>query len=82
MTVSAIMEGEAAAWVVDLYSKHAGELGDIGLFLSAMQERFEDNTRLQQVEGDLLAVRQRDRPVGAYIKDFRNLARKVQGWPD
>lgn len=36
MAVAAVMEGEAADWVTDLYSNHAGELGDIGLFLSAI----------------------------------------------
>lgn len=43
MGVAAVMEGKAADWVADLYSNHAGELGDIGLFLSAVQERFENN---------------------------------------
>lgn len=43
MCVAAVMEGKVADWVTDLYSDHAGELGDIGLFLSALQERFENN---------------------------------------
>lgn len=58
MGMAAVMEGEAAYWVADLYSDHAGELGDIGLFLSALQEKFEDNARMEQAEGELLAVRQ------------------------
>lgn len=53
MAVMTVMEEEAADWVADLYGEHAEELG---LFLATLQERFEDTTRTQQVEGELLAV--------------------------
>lgn len=46
MVVGAVMDGEVAEWVTDLYNDHAGELGDISLFFSALQEWFEDSTRL------------------------------------
>lgn len=63
MAVASAMDGEAADWVADLYGDHAAELGDVGLFLAALQERFEDSTRSQQAEGELLAARQKGRPV-------------------
>lgn len=82
MVVAVDMEGEASEWVSDLYSDHAAELGDMGLFLSTLQKRFEDNTRAQQAEGDLLKVKQRGRPILKYIKEFRWLVGKVRGWPE
>lgn len=82
MAMVTVMEGKAAERVTDLYSDHAAELGDVVLFLSALQERFEDNTRVQQVEGELLAAWQRGRPVAEYIREFRQLAGKVRGWPE
>lgn len=50
--------------------------------MAALQERFEDDTRSLQAEGDLLAIRQRGRPIKEYIRDFRHLAGKVHRWPE
>lgn len=80
MAVVVAMEGEATDWVADLYGDHAVALGDVGLFLAALQERFEDSTRSQQAEGELFAVRERGRPVTEYIREFQRLAGKVRGW--
>lgn len=82
MVVAVVMEGEAFEWLANLYSDHAAELGDMGLFLSTLQKRFEANTRAQQAEGDLLKVKQRGRPISKYIKEFRWLIGKVRGWPE
>lgn len=82
MAVAAVMEGEAADWVTDLYNEHGRELGDIGLFLVALREQFEDTTMAQRAEGELLAARQRGRPVADYIREFRRLSGKLRGWPE
>lgn len=82
MAMAAVMEGEAADWVADLYSDHAGELGDMGLFLAALQERFENSTRVQWAEGELLVAQQHGRPVTEYIREFRRLSGKLRGWPE
>lgn len=81
IAVTTVMEGKAAEWVADLYSDRAIELGDLGLFLSALQERFEDNTRAQQAEGESLKVKQRGRPVKDYIQDVKRLARETSNPP-
>lgn len=67
MAITAVMEEKVVDWVADLYGEHTEELGDLSLFLAALQERFEDTTSSQQAEGELLAVRQRGRPVKEYI---------------
>lgn len=82
MAVVGVMEGEAYEWVAGLYRDHAGDLGDIGLFLSSLQERFKNNTSIQQEEGDQLVARRHGRPVVVYIQEFRQLAEKVRGWPE
>lgn len=38
MVITAVMEGEAADWVADMYEEHAKELGDLGLFLATLQD--------------------------------------------
>lgn len=63
MAVAAVMDEETADWVLDLYGAHAAELSNVGLFLASLKERFEDGTRTQEVEGELLAVKQWGRPV-------------------
>lgn len=70
MAVATVMEGQATDRVADLYSDHAAELGDTGMFLAALQEQFEDNTRIQRAEGELLVAQQRGRQVAEYIKEF------------
>lgn len=80
MVVMAVMEGEAADLVADLYGDHVVELGDIGLFLAVLQGRFEYITRTQQAEGELLTIQEWRRPVSKYIREFWQLASKVHGW--
>ncbi|ETE60848.1 Retrotransposon-like protein 1, partial [Ophiophagus hannah] len=74
MAVAAVMEGEAADWVADLYAEHSQELGDVGLFLDALRMTFEHHTQAQQAEGEIFEARQRGRPV--------RLAGKLSGWPE
>ncbi|XP_013926037.1 PREDICTED: uncharacterized protein LOC106552320, partial [Thamnophis sirtalis] len=81
MAVIAVMDGGAADWVADLYGDHAVELGDIGLFLMPLRERFE-SSRIQQAEAELRATRQQGKPVAEYIREFRCLASKVRMWPE
>lgn len=68
MAVTTVMEGEAAEWVAALYGDHSPELRNVGLFLSAVQERFKDNTQALQAGGELLRLKQRGRPVKEYIR--------------
>lgn len=63
--------------MTNLYSNHAAELEDMGLFLSTFQEKFEDNTRAQQAKGDLMKVKQMGQLVSEYFKEFRRLIGKV-----
>lgn len=80
MAVTAALEGEAAKWVADLHSKHTWELGNAGLFLEALQGRFKDATRAQWAEEEFLSLKQRGRPVVKYIREFRQIAGKLQIW--
>lgn len=56
MPVMAALQGEAAAWVADLYSDHARELGDVGLFLDALWAQFEDIARIRRAEAEVVGV--------------------------
>ncbi|KAK9406808.1 hypothetical protein NXF25_005582 [Crotalus adamanteus] len=44
--------------------------------------RFEDSTRLQRVEAQLVGLRQGGRPVQDYIRDFQKVAGRLRSWPD
>lgn len=66
--ITAGLQGEAAAWAADLYSDHAPELGDAGLFLEALHARFEDTARLQRAEAEILSLKQRGRPAADYVR--------------
>ncbi|KAK9401814.1 hypothetical protein NXF25_010170 [Crotalus adamanteus] len=80
---TAALRGEAAAWAADLYSDHARELGSAGLFLDALHGRFEDPTRAQRAEAELLALQQGKRPAIEYVRDFRRLAGRLHSsWPE
>lgn len=76
------LRGEAADWAADLHSDHARELVDVGLFLEGLRARFEDESRVQQAEGELVSLRQRGRPAKEYVRDFRSLAGRLRGWPE
>lgn len=83
VVVTAGLQGEATAWATDLYSDHARELADAGLFLEALHSRFEDASRLQQAEAEVLSLKQRGRPAADYVQDFRQLASRLcSSWPE
>ncbi|KAK9411889.1 hypothetical protein NXF25_003064 [Crotalus adamanteus] len=44
--------------------------------------RFEDPTRLQRAEAQLVGLRQRGRPVQEYIREFQKVAGRLRSWPD
>ncbi|KAK9396385.1 hypothetical protein NXF25_019746 [Crotalus adamanteus] len=64
------------------YSDQARELADVGLFLDALRTRFEDPTRLQWAEAQLVGLRQRGRPAKEYIREFQIIAGRLRSWPD
>ncbi|KAK9395616.1 RTL1: Retrotransposon-like 1 [Crotalus adamanteus] len=82
VAVTASLQGEAAAWAADLYSDHARELADVGLFLDALKTRFEDPFWVQRAEAELLGLRQRGRPVREYIREFQRVAGRLRSWPE
>ncbi|KAK9409824.1 Retrotransposon-derived protein PEG10 [Crotalus adamanteus] len=51
-------------------------------FLDALRTRFEDPTRLQWAEAQLVGLRQRGRPAKDYIRGFQKLAGRLRSWPD
>ncbi|ETE60516.1 hypothetical protein L345_13742, partial [Ophiophagus hannah] len=64
------------------YKEHSNDLEDVGVFLPALKDHFEDTTWVQRAESEILAVRQWGRPVAEYIREFWQLASKVSGWPE
>lgn len=64
--------------MADLHSDHTWELTNVGSFLGALRARFEDVSRVQRAEGELLAVKQRGRPAAEYVRDFRRIASKLR----
>lgn len=70
MAVTAVLTREVADWVASLHSDHAQELVNVGLFLEALRERFEDESRAQLAEGELVALKQRGRPAKDYVWEF------------
>lgn len=56
--------------MVDLHSEHTHELGDTGLFLEALRDRFKD------------VIRQRGRSVADYVRDFCQVVGKLRAWPE
>lgn len=82
VAITNVLTREAADWVADLHSDHARELVDIGLFLEALCSRFEDDTRTQALEGELVALKQKVHSAREYIKEFRALAGQLRAWPE
>lgn len=70
VAVTAVLDREVAEWVADLHNEHARELADVGLFLEALRARFEDGSRTQQAEDELMSVKQRGRTMREYICEF------------
>ncbi|XP_039199829.1 uncharacterized protein LOC120308192 [Crotalus tigris] len=54
VAMTANLQGEAATWAADLFGDHASELADIGSFLEALRVRFEDPTRVQRAEAEIV----------------------------
>lgn len=82
VAIMAGLQGEAVEWAADLYSDHARELADAGLFLEALRSRFEDVFRVQQTEAEILVLKQRGRSPAEYIRDFRRPIGRLQSWPE
>ncbi|KAM3848292.1 uncharacterized protein M6D78_004949 [Vipera latastei] len=82
VAVTASLQDEAAAWAADLYTDHARELADAGLFLEALRSRFEDVFRVQRAEAEVLALKQQGRPTLEYIRDFRRVVDRLRSWPE
>lgn len=68
--------------MADLHSDQAQELMDVSLFLEGLRARFEDDTRVQVAEGELIALKQRGRPAKKFVKEFKRLAGWVRAWPE
>ncbi|KAK9395754.1 RTL1: Retrotransposon-like 1 [Crotalus adamanteus] len=82
VAITASLQGKAAAWAADLFSDHARELGDIGLFLEALRAQFEDPSRVQQAEAEVLGLRQKGLPVREYVREFQRVAGQLRTWPE
>ncbi|KAK9407763.1 hypothetical protein NXF25_006537 [Crotalus adamanteus] len=82
VAVTANLQGEAAAWAADLFSDHAGELADIGSFLDALIARFEDSTRVQRAEAEIVGLKQAGRPIREFIREFQRMAGHLRTWPE
>ncbi|KAK9391826.1 hypothetical protein NXF25_017413 [Crotalus adamanteus] len=82
VAVTASLQGEAASWAADLFGEHATELADVGAFLEALRLRFEDSTRTQRAEAEIVTLRQGGRPVREFIKDFQRVAGRLRSWPE
>ncbi|KAK9396222.1 Retrotransposon-derived protein PEG10 [Crotalus adamanteus] len=80
VVVTAGLHGKAAEWVADLYSNHARELANASLFLEALHSHFEDLSRAQQAERELLALKQRGRSAADYVCEFQQVAGQLHDW--
>ncbi|KAK9395714.1 hypothetical protein NXF25_019075 [Crotalus adamanteus] len=54
----------------------------MGLFLEALQARFEDPSRVQRAEAEILGLRQKGRPVREYVREFQQVAGRLRTWPE
>ncbi|KAG8147098.1 hypothetical protein E2320_022544 [Naja naja] len=59
VAVTSVLDIEAGEWADDLHHERLVELGNIGLFLVALQAWFEDGSRGQQAEDDQLMLKQK-----------------------
>lgn len=82
VAITTVLMGEAADWVADLHSDHAHDLTDVGLFLEGLRAQFEDDSRTQQAEGELVTLNQRGRPAKDYVKEFWMIAGRLRAWPE
>ncbi|XP_039176537.1 uncharacterized protein LOC120297685 [Crotalus tigris] len=82
VAVTANLQGEAATWAADLFGDHASELADIGSFLEALRIQFEDPTRVQRAEAEIVHLKQGGRPVREFIREFQRVAGRLRSWPE
>lgn len=82
VAITTVLTGEAADWVVDLHSEHARELTNVGMFLEDLRGRFEDESRAQSAEGEILALKQRGQSAKEYVKEFRKISGLLRAWPE
>ncbi|KAK9395586.1 hypothetical protein NXF25_018947 [Crotalus adamanteus] len=82
VAVTAGLQGEAAEWAADLYSDHARELADAGLFLEALRSWFEDVSRIQRAEAEILVLKQQGWSAAEYIREFWWVAGRLHFWPE
>lgn len=54
----------------------------MGLFLEMLRARFEYVSHTQQVEGELMSVKQQGRPAKEYVLEFYPLAGRLREWPE
>lgn len=64
------LEGEVEEWVTRFHNEEAPKLGDPDVFLAELRDQFGDTTLTPQVESDIHAIRQGNRPVAEYIHEF------------
>ncbi|KAK9396751.1 RTL1: Retrotransposon-like 1 [Crotalus adamanteus] len=82
VAITASLQGEAVVWAAILFSDHARELGDAGLFLDVLRARFEDPSWVQHAEIEVLGLRQRGRPIREYVREFHRAAGRLCAWPE
>uniref|UniRef100_A0A2D4N5L3 CCHC-type domain-containing protein n=1 Tax=Micrurus spixii TaxID=129469 RepID=A0A2D4N5L3_9SAUR len=82
IAVTRVLVGEAYEWAADMFRTRAAELEDIGYFLAALRNRFEDTTTDKSAEGDLLAIKQQGRMAREYVNEFRRVVSKLPLLPE
>ncbi|KAK9395547.1 Retrotransposon-derived protein PEG10 [Crotalus adamanteus] len=80
--IGANLEGEASEWLNNLYSEQALELEDPHLFLLGLRERFEDPSIGLKAAGQIHKIKQAGRPALEYVREFRKMAGRIEGWPE
>ncbi|KAG8130970.1 hypothetical protein E2320_017516 [Naja naja] len=82
VAITSMLEGEAGEWTACLHRKRSSAWADVGEFLETPRHRFDDSSWVQQVEDDLLAVKQHGQMVREYVQDFRRAARRIPTCPE
>lgn len=82
VAITTALKGEAADWVANLHSEHARELTNVGMFLEGLRAQFDDETRAQTAEGEIVAIKQRGWSAKEYVRKFRKLASRPRTWPE
>lgn len=82
VAVTTVLTGEMVDWVANLHREHARELTNVGMFLEGLRGRFEDETRTQAAEGEIVSIKQRGRSAKEYVKEFKKFAGRLRAWPE